>query len=99
MQVAEATADLGGVELDLLPLQARWAYRVDVEAEVPSVHDGQHHAQGVLGLVGVGQAHLRRSRMNGALRVKDALATTTRAFGSHRDWRVNEDEGPNEDRR
>ena len=71
VQVTEAAADLRGVELHLLLPQARGADVVDVEAEVPSVHDGQHHAQSVLGLVGVGQAHLRRGREN-----KDAVTTT-----------------------
>ena len=69
--MAEATADLRGVELDPVPLQAGGAHVVDVEAEVPSVHDGQNHAQGVLGLVGVGQTHLRRGR-----EIKDVLTTT-----------------------
>jgi len=62
VQGAEATAHLGSIELDPCLVQARVAHVVNVEVEVPSVHGGQHHAQGVLGLVGVRQAHLQRRR-------------------------------------
>lgn len=59
MQMFQSAADLGGVELDPVPLEARRAHVVDVKLQVSAVHDGQHQAQGVFGLVRVRQAHLR----------------------------------------
>lgn len=59
MQVFKATADLSSVEDGPLLVEARVAHVVDVELQIAAVHDGQHQAQRVLGLVGVREADLR----------------------------------------
>lgn len=59
VQILQATTDLGGIEDGPLLVEARVAHVVDVELEVATVHDGQHQAQCVLGLVGVREADLR----------------------------------------
>lgn len=55
----KSTGDLGGVELDPVSLKARRAHVVDVKLQVSAIHDGQHEAQSVFGLVRVRQAHLQ----------------------------------------
>ena len=58
VQVLQATADLCCVEDSPSLREASLAHVVDVELEVASVHQRQHQAQCILGLIGVGQAHL-----------------------------------------
>lgn len=58
MQVLQATADLRSVEDGPCLWEASLAHVVDVELEVTSVHQRQHQAQRILGLIGIGQAHL-----------------------------------------
>lgn len=58
MQVLQSTADLGSVEDGPCLWEASLAHVVDVELEVTSVHQCQHQAQRILGLIGIGQAHL-----------------------------------------
>lgn len=59
VQVLEATADLSSIENGPLLVEARVAHVVDVKLKIAAVHDGQHQAQGILGLVGVRKADLR----------------------------------------
>lgn len=58
VQVLQPAADLRRVEDGSLLVETRLAHVVDVKLQVPSVHEGQHKAQGVLRLVGVRQTHL-----------------------------------------
>ena len=58
MEVGETAGDLCRVEDNSLVIQTCVANVVDVEAQVSSVHQGEHHAQRVLRLVGIGKAHL-----------------------------------------
>lgn len=58
MQVLQSTADLRGVENSPCLWEASLAHVVDVEFKVTSIHQRQHQAQRVLGLIGIGQAHL-----------------------------------------
>lgn len=51
VQMLESTADLSSVKLDPVLLEARRAHVVDVKLQVSTVHDGQHQAQSVFGLV------------------------------------------------
>lgn len=53
MQVLQPAADLRRVEDGSLLVEPRVAHVVDVKLEVSSVHEGQHEAESVLGLVGV----------------------------------------------
>lgn len=62
MQVLQAAADLRRVEDGPLLLEARLAHVVDVKLQVSPVHERQHQAQRVLGLVGVRQADLEGRR-------------------------------------
>lgn len=58
LQVLQAAAQLCHVEDRSLLIDAGAAQVGDVELQVPSVHDGEHQAQGVFGFVRVAQAHL-----------------------------------------
>lgn len=58
VEVLQATQDLCRVEQGTLLLKARVPHVVNVELQVPAVHDGQDQTQCVLGLVGVGQVDL-----------------------------------------
>lgn len=51
VEVLQATADLSSVELDPGPVEAGGPHVVDVKLQVSTVHDGQHQAQSVFGLV------------------------------------------------
>lgn len=51
VQVFQTTADLSGVELHAIFLEARGSHVIDVELQIAAVHDGQHQTQGVFGLV------------------------------------------------
>ena len=62
MEVHQALRQLSSVEHHPLHLQATPGDAVDVEPQVPPVHQGQHHAQRVLGLVGVRQVHLLQNK-------------------------------------
>ena len=58
VQVFQATQDLSRIEQGSLLLEAGVPHVVDVELQVPPIHDGQNQAQRVLGLVGIGQVDL-----------------------------------------
>ena len=58
VEVLQAAQDLCRVEQGALLLEAGVPHVVNVELQVPAVHDGQDQTQGILGLVGVGQVDL-----------------------------------------
>lgn len=62
VQMLESAADLSGVKLDPVFVEARRAHVVDVELQVATVHDGQHQTKSVFGLVRIRQTHLWKFR-------------------------------------
>lgn len=70
MQVRQAHSYLGCVEDGSVDVQTRGTDVVNVEAKVTSVHESQHHAQGILGLVRISQVDLCVREGEGGLLIK-----------------------------
>lgn len=51
VQMLQSAADLSGVKLDPVFLEAWCAHVVGVKLQVSAVHDGQHQTQSVFGLI------------------------------------------------
>lgn len=54
----KATANLCSIEGDPFVVEPGIAHIIDVELQVSAIHDGEDQAEGILGLVGIGQANL-----------------------------------------
>ena len=65
VQVGQATGYLCSIEDAALLTQAWVTNVVYVEAQIPTSHERQNHAQRVFGLVGIGQIHLQGGRGGG----------------------------------
>lgn len=70
MEVHEAAADLCSVELDSVSAQSGLANVMNVEIQVPATHHGQDHTEGMFGLIGIRQVHLRGGRRSTAVNKK-----------------------------
>lgn len=67
MEVHEPTADLCSVELDSVSTQSGLANVMNVEIQVPAAHHGQDQTEGLFGLIGIRQVHLRGGRRSTAV--------------------------------
>lgn len=51
VQMLKSTADLGGVKLDPVFLEAWRAHVVNVKLQVTTIHDSEHQTQSIFGLI------------------------------------------------
>lgn len=70
MEVHEPAADLCSVELDSVSAQSGLANVMNVEIQVPAAHHGQDYTEGMFGLIGICQVHLRGGRRSTAVNKK-----------------------------
>jgi hypothetical protein len=54
VQVLQTTADLRSIEDSAGFRKASLTHMIDVELEITSIHQRQHQAQCILGLIGIG---------------------------------------------
>lgn len=69
MQVLQTARDFGSVEDGSRLFKALRAHVVNVELQVPAVHQTEHQTQRVLCLKCIRQAYLRRQQIRGNYRV------------------------------